>query len=138
MVATLSVGTKANDCELPSKDHLETRLQVLVNGVGGDQNDVIITVQDGPFYTCQVQGTIKGTYQMVSVIMTYTDDSGSPDLRIRQFELECLGSGSTDWDEVSNSLITIDSNVDYTNIVVFTNCSSCDGSASNNDNHCVG
>ena len=139
LVAMSFIATDATDCNsIPDSSFLAVRLQALVDSEGGEGANVVITVQDGPFYTCQLQGTTIETYQELSVIMTYTV-TGSPELRIRQFELDCVGSGdNTGWDSRSNSLLTIDGNiVDYTNIAVFTNCSSCTGSA-NNDNHCKG
>ncbi len=137
LVATLLADTKAIDCpDLPSESDLQTSLQLLVDSEGGE-GGAVITVQNGQFYTCQVQGTIKGAYQQLSVIKTYTV-SGSTDLKVKQFEMDCISVGMiTGWEGRTGSLQTVDGSVDYTNIAVFTNCSSCTTSAGN-DNHCQG
>ena len=104
----------------------------------GGEGGATISAQDGPYYTCQVQGTIMETYQQLSIIMTYNTNNNAA-IRVRQFELDCydLGNDNSDWDSRSGSLITVGNTVDYMNIAVFTNCSACTGT-NTNDNHCQG
>ena len=126
--------SQAVDCTgLPDNALLAARLQVLVDSDGGEGGDTVI-VQGEPYYTCKVQGSTMGTYQQLSVIMVYnTTDNSDP--RVRQYEWDCVDLGGGTWDSRSGSLTTVDSSVDYKNIDVRTNCSSCTNTAGN-DHHC--
>ena len=39
-----------------------------------DSASVIVTIDSGPFFTCQVQGIEVGTYQKVSLIVIYSSN----------------------------------------------------------------
>ena len=130
--------TEAVDCTgLPTDTVLSARLMGLIDSSGGEGGETLKQIEDGPFYTCQVQGSTMGTYQMLSVIVTYTITGSDTAVRVGQFELDCLEFNSLfSWEAVSNSLA--DTNVvDYVNIAVRTDCSSCTSTASN-DHHCQG
>ena len=136
LLAALHHTTDALNCNLPTASTIFPRLQALVDSSGGEGGQVI-SVQDGPYFTCQVQGTTMGTYQQLSVIMTYTVSSDNA-IRIKQFELVCLEFGTFRyWEQKSGSLVNLDSNVDFMNIPTWINCSVCTGAA-NNDHHCQG
>ncbi len=138
MFLTLCKNASAIDCiGLPSDASLLGRLQNLVDDSAGGEVGDQVSIVAGPFYTCQVQGTTKGTYQELSAIVEYSI-AGSNTVILRQFEMDCISAGMiTGWEGRTGSLQTVDGSVDYTNIAVFTNCSSCTSSASN-DNHCQG
>ena len=122
----------AVDClRLPTiSNDIEPALRALVRGIFGD-GSVTVTVESGPFFTCQVQGTAVGTYQKVSLIMIYDSIAGNDDA-VGQFEMECISGGL--WDSVANSLST--PGVDYTTISLWTNCSDCVTTNPPNENHC--
>ena len=136
VLVLLPLYSEAADCTgLPSDSIVEIRLQNLFNSEGGEGTQTI-AVQDGPFYTCLVQGTTMGTYQQLSVIATYTV-SGDTSLRVSQIEMDCIDLFGGTWDGRSGSLNTVDGSVDYENIEVLTNCSECTETATN-DHHCEG
>ena len=115
---------------------IQPALKTLVaNGAGEDPASVTVTIESGPFFTCQVQGTAVGTFQKVSLIMIYDSSEGHNDA-VGQFEMECIDFGGNNrlWDRVSNSLST--PGVDYTTISLWTNCSDCVTSSPSNENHC--
>ena len=133
--------TEATDCTgLPSNAVLSNGL---INALlsGGEDGGVTLDpqIEDGPFYTCQVQGSTMGTYQMLSVIVTYTIAGTDTAVRVGQFELYCSEFNNiVYWEMVPGSLTLVDTNVvDYVNIAVRTDCSSCTSTASN-DHHCQG
>ena len=106
----------------------------------GEGGDAVIELEDGPFYTCLVQGTTMGTYQQLSVIVEYIVTSSSDtSLRVSQIEMDCtdIGGGTRLWNGRSGSLNTVDGSVDYENIEVLTNCSRCTETVTN-DHHCEG
>ena len=108
---------------------------LVASSVGEDPNSVTVTIESGPFFTCQVQGTSNGTYQKVSLIVTYSSNQGHNNA-VGQFEMECidLGGGNRQWDTVSNSLST--PGVHYTTISPRTDCSDCVTNSPPNENHC--
>ena len=142
LTISLLPHSEAVDCTvtgLPTDTALSARLKGLIDNSGGEGGQTLKQIEDGPFYTCQVQGSTMGTYQMLSVIVTYTITGTDTAVRVGQFELDCLEFNSIPyWEAVTNSLATVDSNVvDYVNIAVRTNCSSCTNTASN-DHNCQG
>ncbi len=136
-LAALHRATDAIDCTgLPTASIIAPRLQALIDSDGGEGGKQIF-VQDGPYFTCQVQGTTMGTYQELSVIMTYTVSNDNA-VRVKQFEMVCLAFGSLRyWEQQSGSLANVDNNVDFMNTPTWINCSVCTGAA-NNDHHCQG
>ena len=130
----------ATDCTgLPTNETVRLRLQNLVSS-GGGEVDAQITVEDGPFFTCLVQGTTMGTYQQLSVIAAYIVTSSSDtSVRVSQIEMDCtdIGGGDRLWNGRTGSLNTVDGSVDYQNLGVLTNCSECTEDATN-DHHCEG
>ena len=122
----------ATDCTLPTTADVRAVLTTLANNAG--QGGASIAIVDGPFYTCQVQGTTMGTYQQLSVIVHYTADGGP--VRIRQFEMNCIEFGGfKGWENFSNQFTT--PGTDCSNIGLRTDCSACSHTASN-ENHCTG
>ena len=106
---------------------------LVANSVGEDPASVTVTIVSGQFYTCQVQGTAVGTYQEVSLIVTYNSNQGHNNA-VGQFKMECVEiSGNRLWDSVSNSLST--PGVDYTTISLWTNCTECVTNNPPNENH---
>ena len=138
LLVLLPLHSEATDCTgLPDDGIVEINLQVLVDSEGGEGDDVIV-VQDGPFYTCLVQGTTMGTYQQLSVILAYVvTGSSDTSLRVSRFDMDCIPFDGGIWVERSGSLNTVDGSVDYENITVLTNCSECTEDATN-DHHCQG
>ena len=138
LLTLIPLYTEAVDCTgLPSNSVLSARLKSLIDSSGGEGGETLDQIEDGPFYTCQVQGSTMGTYQMLSVIVTYTITGTDTAVRVRQFELDCLEFNSMfSWEAVTNSLAAVDTNVvDYVNIAVRTDCGSC---TAGNDHHCQG
>ena len=138
LLTLIPLYTEAGDCTgLPTDTVLRARLQPLVDSEGGEGGALLDKV-GVPFYTCQVQGTTMGTYQMLSLIVTYNLNNDAA-VRVRQLEMNCLEFNDMfSWEAVSGSLAAVDTNVvDYVNIAVRTDCSSCTSTASN-DHHCQG
>ena len=126
------------DCpELPTiNNDIQPALRNLVSlNAGEDPGSVTVAIVSGPFFTCQVQGTAVGTYQKVSLIVTYNSNQGDNNA-VGQFEMECIDLGGNNrlWDSVSGSLST--PGVYYTTISLWTNCSDCVTSSPPNENHC--
>ncbi len=136
-ISLLPLHSEAVDCTgVPSNSVLRDRLQALVDSEGGEGGQLLDQI-GGPFYTCQVQGSAMGTYHMLSAIVTYNID-GDATVRVRQFEMTCIEfDGVRSWETVTGSLTEVDSSVDYANIAVRTDCSSCINTA-DNDHHCQG
>ena len=138
------VSTQNTDClltSIPDRTGITPRLQGLVNSAPETVGTVVVTITNGPFYACQVQGTIKGTVQELSAIVQYTLDSDSATLRTRQFELQCQGGvviADNGWDAVTGSLTTPTFSYGSIDFLQLQNCSSCDRNAGNDDQHCVG
>ncbi len=138
----VSNGSEAiTEClSYPSQGDIPFRLQNAIDGDSGEGNTVVGNIVKGPYYTCQVQGTAMGRYLSLSLIVVYTPINNANDERLRQFDLYCEDGGSgfasNGWSTVPQSLST-PAVADYTNIPLFTNCSSCT-IAANNDNHCQG
>ena len=139
LITLIPLYTEAVDCTgLPTGTELAARLKGLIDSIGGEGSETLDQIEDGPFYTCQVQGSTMGTYQMLSVIVTYTITGSDTAVRVRQFELYCLEFNSMFSWEAANNLAAVETNVvDYVNIAVRTNCSSCIKTAGN-DHHCEG
>ena len=132
------VSTQNTDCLL---DGIPDR-QTLVNSAP-ETLGVVVNITDGPFYACQVQGTIKGTVQELSAIVEYTLYNDTTTLRTSQFELLCQNAGSgiiadNGWDSVGSSLTTPSFSYTNINFPQLKNCSSCDRNAGNDNQHCVG
>lgn len=117
------------DCEgLPSLDTLGTQLdEVITTNI----SSAGVLSYGTPNYTCQVQGTTKGTYREVSVIVEYVDVSGTSE--VVQFEMSCLNFDGN-WDARLDSFTIPTSS---TGVSERTDCSSCQATAGN-DNHCIG
>ena len=133
-LSTIFDAAVASDCQgLPSDENVEKSLKALVANLIGD-GSITVNVLSGPFYTCKVQGSTAGSYQEVSVIMTYNVDP-STEVKVGQFEMKCIeNSGGGQWDSVSGSLST--PGVDYTTISLRTDCSECVSNSPPNENHC--
>ena len=129
----LSVG-KAQQCDtLPSDNTIESNLQVLPVGEGGEDPNIdpnLLTIM----YTCTAQGMTMGSYRELSVIVTYDNVANSP--QSRQFDLECVsGGGNLGWQAIDGSLDPAPSG--FESLETRTNCSQCRVSA-DNDHDCVG
>ena len=113
--------------------HPALRTLVAANSVGENPGSVTVTIESGPFFTCQVQGTAVGTYQDVSLIVIYDSSEGHNDT-VGQFEMFCISGGLWDFGSGINSLST--PGVNYNNISLWTNCSDCVTTNPPNENHC--
>ena len=119
------VSTQTADCLLdgiPDSTAIRSLVQALVDSAP-ETTGQAVTITNGPFYVCQVQGTIKGTVQELSAIVEYTVDNDPATLRTRQLELLCQNAGSGNiadngWDSVGSSLIT--PSISYTNIKIIS------------------
>ena len=138
LLALLPIYSEAVDCPtLPDTITVENAFKTLFASQGGEGDPDNVFIQEGPYYTCQVQGTTNGTYQEVAVIMTYTTSTDTT-TQIGQCVMDCVGSGNNvGWDGRSNSFEELSSSVDYMNIPLFTNCGRCTKDA-NNENYCQG
>ena len=140
------VSTQNTDCllaSIPDSTAIRPLLQTLVDGAPETIGIVVVTITNGPFYACEVQGTIKGTVQELSAIVEYTLDNDPATLRTRQLELLCQNAGSGNiadngWDSVGSSLTTPSFSYTNINFPQLKNCSSCDRNAGNDNQHCVG
>ena len=90
LLVLLPLHSEAIDCTgLPDDVHCKWQVTELWLILKEERDLQTIVVQDGPFYTCLVQGTTMGTYQHLSVIMTYKVPDNDDVLRVRQFEMDC-------------------------------------------------
>ena len=144
--AAVIVSTQNTDCllaSIPDSTAIRPLVQTLVASAPESTGNVVVTVTNGPFYACQVQGTIKGTVQELSAIIEYTIDNDPTSTMITgQLELHCQDGGTGNvadngWDSVGGSLTTPSFSYTNINIPQLTNCSSCTRTVSN-DNHCQG
>ena len=137
LLGDLSRNVVAVNCPgLPTTTtDIQPALRTLVAGSNGEVSDSFtVTIESGPFFTCQVQGTAVGTYQDVSLIVIYDSSEGHNDA-VGQFEMECIDFGDNRlWRSVSGSLST--PGVDYTTISLRTDCSECVSNSPPNENHC--
>ena len=126
------ITTKAQECDtLPSDNTIESNLQSLLFSEAGEIIEPnLLTV----VYTCMAQGMTMGSYRELSVIVTYNNVPNSP--QSRQFDLECVSSGSnTGWQARPDSFEPAPDG--YETLQTRTNCSQC-RETDNNDQNCVG
>ena len=87
LIVILSLATGQSSCPLPIVDDIERELNVLLvneNSGGGPYNPNVSSHQ----FTCLAQGSTRDTYRRVSIIATFTPNSGQPS-RTQHFQLEC-------------------------------------------------
>ena len=127
----LLVTTQSN-CPIPTVDEIERELNdLLVNADsgGGPYNATISSYQ----FTCLAQGSTRDTYRRVSIIATFTPNSGVAERR-EHFQLEC-SSGT--WSAVTNDGFDTSN---PSNPMLRTDCFNClpdDPSLGIDSNHCL-
>ena len=97
LLVLLSLSTTGRDCPLPTLDDIEDELKDLLNNAdsgGGPHTPDVSSHQ----YTCLAQGSTRDSYRRVSIIATFTANSGQPQ-QTQQFQLKCL-SGT--WNAETN------------------------------------
>ena len=89
--------TSTDQCTLPTADDIEEELKDLLNNAdsGGGPYAPSVSLYN---YTCLARGSIRDTYRRVSIIATFTANSGQPQ-QTQHFQLKC--SRGT-WDAVTN------------------------------------
>ena len=95
LIVILPLAT--GQCPLPTVDDIERELNDLLvdaDSGGGPYNPNVSSHQ----YTCLAQGSTRLTYRRVSIIATFTPNSGQPS-QTQHFQLEC-SSGT--WSPVTN------------------------------------
>ena len=95
LIVILPLAT--GQCPLPAIPDIERELAALLQNAdaGGAPYDPNVSSHN---YTCLAQGSTKDTYRRVSIIATFTPNSGQPQ-QTQHFQLEC-SSGT--WDAVTN------------------------------------
>lgn len=139
LLSMFFVHIEALDCTLPGNVRDVFEQQARFYEEGENSISLMISLRNGPFYVCQVQGTTNGTYQQLSVILEYTVNNITD--KVGQFEVICVNTGdSSEWESNPGSFTPLNNpplaNYDD-NIGLRTNCSSCIETA-DNDNHCEG
>ena len=87
LIVILSLATGQSSCPLPTVDDIERELNVLLvnENSGGGQYDPTVSSHQ---YTCLAQGSTRDIYRRVSIIATFTPNSGQSS-RTQHFQLEC-------------------------------------------------
>ena len=96
LIVILPLATGQSSCPLPTADDIERELNDLL----------VVVIGDGSYapnvsshqYTCLAQGSTRDTYRRVSIIATFTPNSGQSQ-QTQHFQLEC-SSGT--WNAVTN------------------------------------
>ena len=98
--------------------------------------ELVVTILDHPHYTCQVNGSVNGSYQELSLIVEYYLDYNIADVRVRQIELVC--GKDNNWITVSSASTPLldTTRSQYSSIDLLTNCTFCTDVATN-VNHCL-
>ena len=99
IVGFISFST-AQDCPLPTITEIETALPPLLVISDGPQSYSPSVTEGSVQYVCQAQGNMINNYQEVSLIATFTPNSGEAE-QTKIFEIRC-SSGS--WSGVTGSL----------------------------------
>ncbi len=124
---------------LPDSATLINLLQELVDNNTKGNHETIVAIQNGLYYTCQVNGTTMELFRELSVILGYIDLNGSDSIILVQFELICIDANT---DNVTDNFwINADSNIKelnntsefYATLGLLTNCTYCTSS----DHHCL-
>ena len=120
--------TSNGQCHLPTVADIERELNVLliVDGEGSYASNV-----SSYNYTCLAQGSTKDTYRRVSIIATFTPNSGQPQ-QTQHFQLTC-SSGT--WSAVTDERFE----TPPLNPIERRDCFSCAPERFGSDsNHCLG
>ena len=118
-----------SSCPLPTVDEIERELNDLLFSAdgGGPYNATVSSHQ----FTCLAQGSTRDTYRRVSIIATFTSNSGQPS-QTQQFQLEC-SSGT--WRARTDDGFGIPP----PNPMLRRDCFTCvPDSLSGDSNHCLG
>ena len=131
------LATGQSSCPLPTVDDIESgliSLLVATNALGSGsddsegQYDPIVSSHQ---YTCLAQGSFRDTYRIVSIIATFTPNSGQPQ-QTQHFQLQCPNSI---WRAVTDDGIRIPPS----NTTERRDCFNCVLECLNgNSNHCFG
>ena len=127
---SLLLVTAQNNCPLPTVDDIERELiDLLLNADsgGGPYNPTVSSHQ----YTCLAQGSTRDTYRRVSIIATFTPNTGQSS-QTQHFQLEC---SSDTWIAVTNDGF----DTPPSNPMLRTDCFNCISKVPGIDsNHCLG
>ena len=130
LIIILPLTTGQSSCPLPTVDEIERELNDLLldaDSGGGPYNATVSSYQ----YTCLAQGSTRDTYRRVSIIATFTPNSGVAERR-EHFQLEC-SSGT--WSAVTNDGF----GTPPSNPMLRTDCFNCvPDSLGADSNHCLG
>ena len=98
LIVILPLATGQSSCPLPTIADIERGLTELLQNAdsGGAPYDPTVSSHN---YTCLAQGSTKDNYRRVSIIATFTPNSGQPQ-QTQHFQLEC--SSGTAWEAVTN------------------------------------
>ena len=87
VIVILPLATGQSSCPLPTVDDIERELVDLLldaDSGGGPYSATVSSHQ----YTCLAQGSTRDTYRRVSIIATFTPNSGQAS-QTQHFQLEC-------------------------------------------------
>ena len=96
LIVILPLATEQSSCPLPTVADIERELDPLLDIADGAGSYApnISSYQ----YTCLAQGSTRDTYRRVSIVATFTPNSGQPQ-QTQHFQLQC-SSGT--WSAVTN------------------------------------
>ena len=129
LIIILPLTTGQSSCPLPTVDEIERELVDLLtvaDGAGSYAPNV-----SSHQFTCLAQGSTRDTYRRVSIIATFTPNSGVAERR-EHFQLEC-SSGT--WSAVTNHGF----GTPPSNPMLRTDCLTCvPENLGGDSNHCSG
>ena len=96
LIVILPLAIGQSSCHLPTVADIEREVYTLL--VVADSGASYAPNVSSHNYTCLAQGLMKDTYRRVSIIATFTPNSGQPQ-QTQHFQLEC-SSGT--WRTVTN------------------------------------
>ena len=129
LIVILPLATGQSSCPLPTVADIERELTVLLlnaDTCGGSYDPTVSSHQ----YTCLAQGSTRDTYRSVSIIATFTSNSGQPQ-QTQHFQMEC---SSGKWSAVTNDGF----DTPPSNPTLRTDCFTCVKNTLGGDsNHCL-
>ena len=133
VISLLATGQSL--CPLPTIDDIEsglTDLLLATNGLGsGESEGQYDPTVSSHQYTCLAQGLTRDTYRRVSIIATFTANSGQPS-QTQHFQLQCPNST---WRAVSDDGFR----TPPSNLTERRDCFNCvPGYLNGDSNHCFG
>ena len=130
IILPLTTG-QVSSCSLPRPTVTEIERELIDLLIIADGAGIYAPTVSSHQFTCLAQGSTRDTYRRVSIIATFTPNSGQPQ-QTQHFQLEC---SSDTWSAVTNDGF----GTPPSNPMLRTDCFNCvPESLSGDSNHCLG